>query len=70
MVILAVDTTSRIGSLTLARDGEILESVAIQAPEGFGQILYPQIEKLLSSHKLTIPGVDLYAGDRELMTAQ
>lgn len=61
MVILAVDTTSRSGSLALARDGVILESIAIEAPDGFGQILYPRMEGLLASHSLAIPDIDLYA---------
>jgi tRNA threonylcarbamoyladenosine biosynthesis protein TsaB len=61
MVILAVDTTSRSGSLALARGGEVVESIAIEAPDGFGQILYPRIESLLSSNKLSIPDIDLYA---------
>ena len=61
MVILAVDTTSRSGSLALARDGEVLENIAIEAPDGFGQILYPRMEDLLASHRLAIPDIDLYA---------
>ena len=61
MVILAVDTTSRSGSLALARGGEVLESIAIEAPDGFGQILYPWIETLLSHRKLAIPDIGLYA---------
>lgn len=61
MLILAVDTTSRSGSLALARGGEVLESMAIEGPDGFGQILYPRIEDLLSRHKLTIADIDLYA---------
>lgn len=61
MVILAVDTTSRSGSLALARGGEVVESIAIEAPDGFGQILYQRIESLLSSNKLSIPDIDLYA---------
>lgn len=61
MVILAVDTTSRNGSLALARDGEIVESVTVEAPEGFGQILFQQIEKVLARNGPTIPEIDCYA---------
>jgi tRNA threonylcarbamoyladenosine biosynthesis protein TsaB len=61
MVILAVDTTSRAGSLALARDGEVMECSAVEAPNGFGHILYQEIENLLKKRELKISDIDGYA---------
>ena len=61
MVILAVDTTSRAGSLALARDGEVMECSAVEAPDGFGQILYQEIENVLKKRGLKISDIDGYA---------
>ncbi len=61
MVILALDTTSRSGSLSLAREEKILETVPLEASEGFGHILYQQILALLARHHLALSQVDCYA---------
>jgi tRNA threonylcarbamoyladenosine biosynthesis protein TsaB len=61
MLLLALDTTSRHGSLALARDGSVIETVAIEAPEGFGQILFQRIEELLRRHGVALAHIDCYA---------
>jgi tRNA threonylcarbamoyladenosine biosynthesis protein TsaB len=61
MLTLALDTTSRHGSLALARDGSILEATATEAPDGFAQILYQHIDALLARHGLKLTGIDCYA---------
>ncbi|MEX2303155.1 MAG: tRNA (adenosine(37)-N6)-threonylcarbamoyltransferase complex dimerization subunit type 1 TsaB [Bryobacterales bacterium] len=61
MLILALDTTSRKGSLALARDGVILESLSVDAPDGFGQIIFQHIDALLKRHAVTLAGIDCYA---------
>jgi tRNA threonylcarbamoyladenosine biosynthesis protein TsaB len=61
MLTLALDTTSRHGSLALARGGSILEAVAVEAPDGFAQILYQQIDALLARHGLKLADIDCYA---------
>jgi tRNA threonylcarbamoyladenosine biosynthesis protein TsaB len=61
MLILALDTTSRKGSLALARDGAVLESLSVDAPDGFGQIIFQHIDALLKRHAVTLAGIDCYA---------
>ncbi len=61
MLILALDTTSRQGSLALARDGAVLEAAPVEAPDGFGQVLYQLIAELLRRHDVTLADIDCYA---------
>ncbi len=61
MLILALDTTSRSGSFALARDGEVIDSYAVDAPDGFGQIVYQHIDALLKRHDATLSQIDCYA---------
>ena len=61
MLVLAHDTTSDIGSVALLRDNLLLEELAIAAPDGFGHILFGEIEAILARHSLTIHQVDLFA---------
>ena len=62
MIVLALDTTSRSGSLALASSNEVVEARAVEAPEGFGQILYQEIRELLQRHGVKLAEVDCYAG--------
>ena len=61
MNLLAIDTTGPSGGIALARDGEILEAVSIEAPDGFGAVIYSEIEALLSRAGLSLPDIDGYA---------
>lgn len=61
MLILALDTTSRNGSLALARDCEVIDSYSVEAPDGFGQIVFQHIDALLTKHGATLADVDCYA---------
>jgi tRNA threonylcarbamoyladenosine biosynthesis protein TsaB len=61
MLILALDTTSRLGSLALARDGAVLEALAVEAPDGFGQMIYQLIDELLQRHGAALADIDCYA---------
>jgi tRNA threonylcarbamoyladenosine biosynthesis protein TsaB len=60
-LILAIDTTSEQGSIALTRDGELIEEVAVNAPSGFGHILFGEIGMLLDRHKLTLRDIDCFA---------
>ena len=62
MIVLALDTTSRSGSLALASGEELLEAKAVEAPDGFGQILYQEVRELLQRHGIGLAEVDCYAG--------
>jgi tRNA threonylcarbamoyladenosine biosynthesis protein TsaB len=59
--ILAVDTTSEYGSIALARDGEVLEEVAMHATTGFGQVLYAALDALLKRHGIAPAEIDCFA---------
>ncbi len=60
MLILALDTTHQSGGLALARDSEILETVAIEGPDGFGHTIYQEIESLLDRHGVRLAQIDVY----------
>jgi tRNA threonylcarbamoyladenosine biosynthesis protein TsaB len=59
--ILAIDTTSESGSLALIQNGNLVEEVSILSPDGFGHVLFPQLERLLSRHGWSPADVDCYA---------
>lgn len=48
--IVAIDTTSEFGSLALADDGRIVEEILLHSTDGFGHMLFPQLERLLARH--------------------
>ena len=61
MTLLAVDTTSEFGSLALARDGRVLEAVAVHSANGFGHVIFQEILALLDRHRLKLAAVHGYA---------
>src|SRR3954452_25063096 len=60
-VILAVDTTGEHGSLALVRGGELLEEVAMHAPEGFAHVLFGELAALLERHGVKTADIDCFA---------
>jgi tRNA threonylcarbamoyladenosine biosynthesis protein TsaB len=60
-LILAADTTSEFGSLALARGNEIVEEIAVHAPDGFAHILYGEIAGLLARAGVAVGQVDCFA---------
>lgn len=60
--ILAIDTTAEFGSIALAENGVVLEEILLHSPEGFGQILFAQIEQLLDRHGWSASDLDCFAG--------
>ena len=61
MLILALDTTSRAGSVALARDGGVLDQQKGDPSRTHGERLPGDIGDLLERHGLTVADVDLYA---------
>ncbi len=61
MVLLAIDTTSAHGGVSLANDGEILETKPIEAPDGFGTVIYQEIRSLLERQRSSLRDIDCYA---------
>jgi len=60
--ILALDTTSDFGSLALLENGVTLEEVLIHSTDGFGHILFGQIDQLLKRHNWPLDSIDQLAG--------
>ena len=61
MLVLALDTTTRRGSVTLARDGVELESYTGDEGITHGQRLPGDLVRVLDRRKLTVRDVDLFA---------
>jgi tRNA threonylcarbamoyladenosine biosynthesis protein TsaB len=59
--ILAVDTTSEFGSIALVDGEHVVEEVPLHSPDGFGHILFGQIERLLAHHDLRLDQIDAFA---------
>ena len=59
--ILAIDTTAQFGSLALFSAPESVDELLLHAPEGFGHILYQQIDRILKRNQLTIGNIDVFA---------
>jgi tRNA threonylcarbamoyladenosine biosynthesis protein TsaB len=61
MLTLALDTANRRGGFALARDGVIVASRTVEAPDGFAGVVYSEIESLLADHGSVIADVDVWA---------
>ncbi len=59
--IVALDTASEYGSLALVQDGIVVEEMALTAPEGFGAVLFPALERLMQRHGWRHESVTGYA---------
>ncbi len=61
MLIVAVDTTTRAGSLALVRDGKLLDTVIGDAHRTHGERLPGDLLRLLARHGLDVGAVDIFA---------
>ncbi len=59
--VLAVDTTGEFGSLALVDEERVIEEVALHSPDGFGHIVFGQIESLLARHGIGLDRIDAFA---------
>ncbi|HUI80079.1 MAG TPA: tRNA (adenosine(37)-N6)-threonylcarbamoyltransferase complex dimerization subunit type 1 TsaB [Bryobacteraceae bacterium] len=60
-LLLAIDTTHECGSIAIARGHEILEELALQAPDGFAHVIYEHSSRLLQRHGLGPCDFDCFA---------
>ncbi len=60
-MILSIDTTSEFGSIALTERDTLVEEVLLHSPDGFGHILFPQIERLLARHRVSVSQMDCFA---------
>lgn len=61
MLVLALDTTTRQGSVALARDGNLVAAYAGDAAITHGERLPGDVMRLLDAHHLRLADVDLFA---------
>jgi tRNA threonylcarbamoyladenosine biosynthesis protein TsaB len=57
-LLLAIDTTSELGSIALSRGAEVTEEVPLHSPEGFAHVLFGEIQSLLARHSLTLKDLE------------
>ena len=60
-LILAVDTTREHGSVALARGLEMVEEMALDAPSGFGQVIFRLLEELLGRNGVGLGDIECFA---------
>jgi tRNA threonylcarbamoyladenosine biosynthesis protein TsaB len=61
MLTLAVDTSTRIGSLAVLRDGELLGEVSSAGPEPYSSGLFADLSKVMGDLRLSLDQIDLFA---------
>jgi tRNA threonylcarbamoyladenosine biosynthesis protein TsaB len=61
LLVLAIDTTTRVGGFALARDGQILASRTLESDKGLAAALFGEIEALLAEAGVTLAEVDAFA---------
>jgi tRNA threonylcarbamoyladenosine biosynthesis protein TsaB len=60
-VILSVDTTHEFGSLALVSAGAVVDELLIHAPDGFGEILFGHLARLLEKHGVQVNQIACFA---------
>jgi tRNA threonylcarbamoyladenosine biosynthesis protein TsaB len=61
MLVLAIDTSSQVGSVAALRDTELLGVVSSDSEETHSTRLFRELKTLLKAHHLDMPAFDLYA---------
>lgn len=61
-MILSLDTTSEFGSIALVDSGAILGEVLVHSADGFGHVLFGQIESFLKNHGVALDQIGCFAG--------
>ena len=61
VTILAIDTTSDLGSIAIVEHERVIEEVVLESGDGFAHVLFGDIEKLLARHGLRLNNVDGFA---------
>lgn len=59
--ILALDTTSRFGSLALLEGHRLVDELLLDSSEGFGHILFQHLAQFLDKNACKLPEVDCFA---------
>jgi tRNA threonylcarbamoyladenosine biosynthesis protein TsaB len=59
--ILAIDTTSDLGSIAIVEGAHVMEEVVLKSGDGFAHVLFGEIEQLLARHGLTLHDIEGFA---------
>lgn len=60
--ILALDTTSSFGSIALLEDGQLIEQLEMESPDGFSHVVFDKLHALLDRHSWMVTSIDCFAG--------
>jgi len=63
MLVLAVDSSTRVASVALAKDSMILGEITSDNPKSHSEFVHPAIVELLKKNSATIDEIDLFAVD-------
>ena len=61
MLVLAIDTTARMGGFALARDGVIVASRTVESDQGLAALLFGEVEALLGESGAALEEIDGFA---------
>jgi len=61
LIILAIDTTSELGSMAIVDGERVLEEVVLQHADGFDHVLFGEIEHVLARHNLRLSDIEGFA---------
>jgi tRNA threonylcarbamoyladenosine biosynthesis protein TsaB len=61
MTILAIDTTSRLGSIAITDGERVVEEVVLEPGDGFDDVLFGEIESLLARNNLKLAAIEGFA---------
>lgn len=61
MLTLALDTANSRGGIALVRDGALVASRPVEAPDGFAGVVFGEIESLLAAQGLGVRDIDVWA---------
>jgi tRNA threonylcarbamoyladenosine biosynthesis protein TsaB len=61
MKILAIDTTSELGSIAITEGEQVIEEILLESGDGFSHVLFGKIENLLARHGFKVGHIDGFA---------
>lgn len=60
-MILSLDTTSEFGSIALVVSSRVISEMPLHSPDGFGHVLYGQLERFLKQQNVTLDQIECFA---------
>ncbi len=60
-MILSLDTTAEFGSIALVDGERVVEEILLHSPEGFGHVIFGQVERVLAKHSVSVDDIECFA---------